>query len=70
MPAFLSFAASDFSPASINVQFEDGQMSQTFRVSITDDDIAEPLVETFVVLVDEDTANCALPIVISDDDST
>lgn len=61
-------AASDFSPASINVVFEDGETSKTFRVSITDDDVAEPLVESFVALVDEDTSNCTLPIVISDDD--
>lgn len=61
-------AGSDFSPANVNVVFEDGEMSKTFRVSITDDDVAEPSVESFVALVDEDTINCALPIVILDDD--
>lgn len=63
-----SHAVSDFSPASMSVQFSAGQASQSFRVSITDDDVAEPALETFVLLVDEDTGNCALPVVIADDD--
>ena len=62
------YIGSDFSPASINVMFAEGQVSTTFRISITDDGVAEPPMEVFVALVDRNASNCALPVLISDDD--
>jgi hypothetical protein len=59
---------SDFSPASVDVAFEDGEPFKAFRIDITNDDVAEPLVEIFVVAVDEDTSNCALLVLVSDND--
>jgi hypothetical protein len=59
---------SDFSPVSVDVMFEDGEFSKTFRVNVIDDSVAEPLVEVFVAVVDSDSSNCSILIFVTDDD--
>lgn len=62
---------SDFSgDRTINVQFADGATESTFSISIANDNVAEAL-EAFVVVIGGTDAagDCALPIIIRDNDA-
>ena len=50
------------------MEFADGELAQTFTISITDDNVAEPIEEIFMVVVEEEAPLCAFPVVIKDDD--
>lgn len=50
------------------MEFADGELAQTFTLSVTADSVAEPREEVLIAVVEEEAPFCAIPVVILDDD--